>query len=77
MGQKNKGFYNLYIDGSNTIQNFLKEDLIDEMTITIILYLLGSGVPLFTELPKRLGFECSSTKIYLEKVVQNYFVRKK
>jgi len=72
-----KGFYSLYIDGGRTIQSFLKEDLIDEMTITIIPYLLGEGIPLFTKLPKRLDFECVDSKIYLEKVVQNYFVRKK
>ena len=72
-----KGCYSLYIDGGRTIQSFLKEDLIDEMTITIIPYLLGGGVPLFTELSKRLDFECVDSKIYLEKVVQNYFVRKR
>ena len=31
-----KGFKNLYIDGGTTIQNFLKEDLIDEMILTKI-----------------------------------------
>lgn len=72
-----KGFYNLYIDGGKTIQNFLKEDLIDEMTITIIPYILGGGIPLFTEIPKRLVFECVDSKIYLETIVQNYFIRKR
>lgn len=72
-----KGFYRLYIDGGKTIQSFLKEDLIDEITITVIPCLLGGGIPLFTELPKRLDFECVDSKIYLKKVVQNYFVRKK
>ncbi len=71
------GFYRLYIDGGKTIQSFLKEDLIDEMTITIIPWILGSGIPLFNDLPKRLDFECVNSKIYLEKIVQNYFVRKK
>ena len=72
-----KGYYNLYIDGGNTIQSFLKEDLIDEMTITIIPYLLGGGIALFSELPKRLDFKCIDSKIYLEKVVQNHFMRKR
>lgn len=73
----NKGHNLLYIDGGKTIQGFLKEDLIDEMTITIIPYLLGGGTPLFTEFPERLEFECTDTKIYLEKVVQNRFTRKR
>ena len=35
-----KRCYRLYIDGGKTIHSFLKEDLIDEMTITIIPTLL-------------------------------------
>ena len=72
-----KGHYQLYIDGGRTIQSFLKEDLIDEMTITTIPYLLGGGIPLFSEQPNRLEFECVDTNIYLDKVVQNKFVRKR
>ncbi len=72
-----KGFKNLYIDGGKTIQSFLNEDLIDEMIITLIPYLLGGGVPLFAELPKRLDFECVNTKIFLGMVVQNRFLRKR
>ena len=71
-----KGLNNLYIDGGKTIQSFLKEGLIDEMTITLIPILLGGGIPLFSELPKKQEFECTSSKIYLDKVVQNRFVRK-
>ena len=73
----NQGFDNLYVDGGKTIQNFLKEDLIDEMTITIIPYLLGGGLLLFTQLPRRLDFECVDTKLFLGKIVQNRFVRKR
>ncbi len=72
-----KGYHRLYIDGGRTIQSFLKEDLIDEMTITIIPYLLGEGIPLFSNLSSRLDFECVDTKIFLDKVVQNRFVRVK
>ncbi len=72
-----KGYGRLYIDGGKTIQSFLKEDLIDEMTITTIPYLLGGGIPLFSELAKRLDFECVDSNIYLDQVVQNHFVRKR
>ncbi|WP_425639864.1 dihydrofolate reductase family protein [Algoriphagus yeomjeoni] len=70
-----KGFQNLYIDGGKTIQSFLKEDLIDEMIITTIPVLLGSGVPLFADLPKQLIFKCVKSTLFLDKVVQNHFVR--
>ena len=72
-----KGYYRLYIDGGTTIQSFLKEDLIHEMTITIIPILLGGGSPLFSALPNKLEFECTDSKIYLDKVVQNHYKRKK
>lgn len=72
-----KGFYSLYIDGGRTIQSFLEEDLIDEMTITIIPYLLGGGTRLFSDLDKPLKFECVNTQLYLNEVVQNHFLRKR
>lgn len=70
-----KGYYNIYMDGGKTIQSFLKEDLIDEMTITIIPYVLGGGISLFSELPAKLNFKCVESKIYLDQIVQNRFVR--
>lgn len=70
-----KGHQQIYIDGGKTIQNFLKEDLIDEMIITIIPYLLGGGVSLFGELSSRRDFKCVETKLFLDQVVQNRFVR--
>ena len=69
-----KGHKNLYIDGGKTIQRFLKEGAIDEMTITVIPYLLGGGIPLFTDLPVPLRFECVESKNYLGKVAQHRFV---
>ena len=42
-----KGYHNLYIDGGKTIQGFLNAGLIDEMTISTIPVLIGSGIPLF------------------------------
>ena len=72
---RSKGHRNLYIDGGRTIQNFLKEDLIDEMILTTIPCLLGGGVPLFEDLSAPLDFECVASTRYLDKIVQNHFVR--
>jgi len=44
---KGEGKRHLYIDGGITIQRFLEAGLIDELTITVIPILLGSGIPLF------------------------------
>ena len=71
-----KGFKNLYIDGGINIQNFLKEDLIDEVILTVIPILLGEGKPLFSKQENRLKFECINSS--LDKgIVQNHFVRVK
>lgn len=71
------GFFSLYIDGGGLIQSFLEEDLIDEMVITIIPVLLGQGFPLFGNLSKMLTFECKESKLFLDAIVQNHFVRKR
>lgn len=72
-----KGYYNLYIDGGLTIQNFLKEDLIDEMIITTIPILLGGGTPLFGELSQPMLFELVKSELFLSNMVQNHFRRKR
>ncbi len=72
-----KGYYRLYIDGGVTIQKFLKEDLIDEMIITIFPILLGGGTPLFSNLPKELQFELVESKVYFNKLLQHHFRRKR
>ena len=72
-----KGFNRLYVDGGTTIQNFLKEDLIDEMVLTTIPILLGGGSSLFLELPNELKFELIGTKTYLNQITQNHYKRKK
>lgn len=71
-----EGYHNLYIDGGNLIQSFLRADLIDEMIITVIPILLGGGHPLFGKLTTRLDFECQETKLFLNSVVQNHYVRR-
>ena len=71
-----EGHHRLYIDGGATIQSFLKEDLIDEITLTTIPVLLGGGVPLFADLPNHLEFELIKSKVCLNHLVQNHFKRK-
>ncbi|HXB43213.1 MAG TPA: dihydrofolate reductase family protein [Puia sp.] len=74
---KNKGINNLYVDGGLTIQNFLKEDLIDEMVITRVPILLGSGVPLFGMNHLELVFEHVKTEVYNNLLVRSRYLRKR
>ncbi|AWN74067.1 dihydrofolate reductase family protein [Legionella anisa] len=57
-----KGMKHLYIDGGITIQKFIEEHLINELTITLIPILLGSGRSLFGPLKHDIGLELLETK---------------
>ncbi|EIA1582085.1 dihydrofolate reductase family protein [Vibrio parahaemolyticus] len=72
-----KGFNELYIDGGVTIQNFLKEDLIDEMVITRFPILLGGGVPLFGDLEQPLNFRVTKSEVVLGTLVQTTYGRER
>ncbi len=71
-----KGHHSLYIDGGKVIQQFLNEDLIDEIILTTIPILLGGGVPLFAHLPKELAFELKKSDVFLGEITQRIYVRK-
>jgi dihydrofolate reductase len=74
---KVKGINNLYIDGGKTILSFLKEDLIDEMIITRVPILLGSGIPLFGRNNRELEFEHVETVVHNNMLVRSKYLRKK
>ncbi|WP_411277325.1 dihydrofolate reductase family protein [Gaiella sp.] len=42
-----QGLGRVYVDGGRLIGSFLEADLIDDITITVVPILLGSGLPLF------------------------------
>ena len=46
-----EGATHVYIDGGQVLTDFLRHDLIDELTITRAPVLLGRGLPLFHDLP--------------------------
>lgn len=72
-----KGYFKLYIDGGRTVQNFLKDDLIDELRITTIPILLGGGFSLFGDLPAPMEFDHIESKVFLNQLVQNCYSRKR
>jgi dihydrofolate reductase len=68
-----QGARHLYIDGGLTIQAFLQAGLIDNLTITIIPILLGSGKPLFGPLKGDVQLEHLATKAYGFGFVQSQY----
>jgi len=63
----------LYIDGGKTIQGFLRAGAIDEMTITRVPVLIGSGIPLFGSLTGDLHFKHISTRSFENGFVQSTY----
>lgn len=63
----------VYVDGGQTIQGFLRAGLIDEMTITTIPILLGSGIPLFGPLERDILLQVISSRAYPNGFVQTKY----
>jgi dihydrofolate reductase len=58
-----RGAKRLYIDGGKTIQQFLKAGLIDDLCITQIPVLIGSGIPLFGPLERDVALKIDSSRV--------------
>lgn len=67
------GAKHLYIDGGQVIQSFLREGLIDEITITLIPVILGGGKSLFGPLEKEIELTHIATTAYECGFVQNTY----
>ena len=69
------GILNIYIDGGIVIQDFLKEDLVDELIIAKAPVLIGSGIPLFGYLDFDLQFRHIRTEVQTNGLVRSYYER--
>jgi dihydrofolate reductase len=68
-----RGAKSIYLDGGVTIQRFLQESFVDEMTITTIPILLGEGQPLFGKLDKNIKLELLKSESFKNGFVQNKY----
>jgi dihydrofolate reductase len=69
------GFENIYVDGGLVIQDFLREDLVDELIIAKAPILIGNGIPLFGYLEIDLQFRHIRTQIQTNGLVRSYYER--
>ena len=70
-----EGFSRVYVDGGKVIQDFLQADLIDELIISKVPILIGTGIPLFGELMSDLAFNHLRTETYSNGLVRSYYER--
>jgi dihydrofolate reductase len=68
-----EGHQRLYVDGGKTIQSFLREGLITDMTITTIPVLIGEGIPLFGPLEQDVRLKHLATESYASGLVQSQY----
>ncbi len=68
-----EGFHHLYVDGGLTIQGFLQAGMVDEIIITLIPVLLGSGKSLFGPLEKDISLLLLSSQSYAFGYIQNHY----
>jgi len=68
-----RGMKHLYVDGGATIRGFLEAGLIQQLTITRVPVLLGSGIPLFGVLPHDIRLEHVATQSYPSGLVKSEY----
>ena len=67
------GHRKVYVDGGATIQRFLRAGLIDELVVTRVPVLIGSGIPLFGNLDHDLPLEHVRTTSHSGGLVQSRY----
>ena len=70
-----KGAKHLYVDGGNTIQRFLAEGLIQQLVITRVPVLLGSGIALFGSIIQNdIHLVHATTQVFKNGFVQSTYL---
>ncbi|HUF08953.1 MAG TPA: dihydrofolate reductase family protein [Rhodothermales bacterium] len=69
-----RGIEHIYVDGGNTIQQFLRDGFIERLIISRVPVLIGSGIPLFGPLQNDLALKHVATRQYASGLVQSEYV---
>jgi len=68
-----EGVKRIWVDGGSTISQFLDLQLVDEMTLSVIPIVLGSGLPLFHAIGKEIPCRLISSQSYRSGLVQQHY----
>lgn len=63
----------VYVDGGQLVQSFLRDGLIQDMVITTVPVLIGAGRPLFGTLPHDLDLALISSRSFPSGLVQSTY----
>jgi len=67
---QNQGVKNVYVDGGVTIQSFLQQGLLTNITITHVPIILGKGIPLFSMIRDEQRLELLNSRSFDSGFVQ-------
>ncbi len=65
-----EGIKHVWVDGGITVSKFLESGLVDDITISVIATVLGSGIPLFSTMNREHKCHLVSTQSYPSGLVQ-------
>ena len=68
-----RGIGHVYVDGGETVQQFLRAGLIDRITITRVPVLIGSGISIFGALDGDVRLRHVKTRQYPSGLVQSEY----
>ena len=63
----------VYVDGGQVVQSFLRDGLIEDMVVTTVPVLIGSGRPLFGALPQDVDLTLVSHRAFPSGLVQTTY----
>jgi dihydrofolate reductase len=67
------GARHVYVDGGVTIQGFLRAGLVQRLVVSRVPVLIGSGIPLFGDLPKDVLLRHVATRAFQGGLVQSEY----
>ena len=67
------GYQHIYLDGGRVIQSFLRDGLVDEITLTTIPVLIGEGIALFGSLARDIKLRLLETQSWENGFVQSRY----
>lgn len=67
------GYKHIYLDGGKVVQSFLRDGLVDDMTLTTIPVLIGDGLPLFGNIKKDFKLRLMKSQSWDNGLVQSKY----
>ncbi|HEY2824564.1 MAG TPA: dihydrofolate reductase family protein [Gemmatimonadales bacterium] len=68
-----RGIGHIYVDGGDTVQQFLRAGLVERIIVTRVPVLIGTGIPLFGRLDRDIRLTHVATRQYKSGLVQSEY----